>query len=101
MVYTSVRKFGCPCARDNQKCHRTTKNTNVVVRRTTINCYAPAVKLDPIYLVPSVDNQKLGRTTRNCHLVVRGTTIYFSLIRTLYIDMIRLFEFLIDLAANA
>ncbi len=86
-VPASVRKFGCPCARDNQKRRRTTKNTDVVVRRTTINFYAPAVKLDPIYLVPSTDNQKLGRTTRNCNLVVRGTTIYFSLIRTLPIIM--------------
>ena len=73
----SVRKFGCPCARDNQTSRRTTKNTDVVVRRTTINFHAPAVKLYPICLVPSI------RTTRNCNLVVRGTTIYFSLIRTL------------------
>ncbi len=48
MLLTSVRKFGCPCARDNQKSRRTTKNTDVVVRWTTINFYAPIVKLDPI-----------------------------------------------------
>ncbi len=35
----SVRNFGCPCARDsgNQKSRRATKNTDAVVRRTTIN----------------------------------------------------------------
>ncbi len=41
----SVRNFGCPCARDNQKSRRATKNTDAVVRRTTINFDAPAVKL--------------------------------------------------------
>ena len=66
------------------KSRRTTKNTDVVVRRTTINFHAPAVKLYPICLVPSI------RTTRNCNLVVRGTTIYFSLIRTLVMIIILL-----------
>ena len=67
LLLTSVRKFGCLSTRDNHKCHRTTKNTNVVVRRTTINCYAPAVKLDPHlpcfkYGQPKTwtDNQKMS-----------------------------------------
>ena len=77
LLIISVRKFGCPCARDNQKSRRTTKNTDVVVRRTTINFHGQALKLDPIYLIPSTDNLKLGRTTRNCNLGVHGTTIYF------------------------
>ncbi len=50
----SVRKFGCPCARDNQKNRRTTRNTDG--RRTTINFHAPAVKF---YLVTRI------RTTKN------------------------------------
>ena len=62
-VIYSVWKFGCPCARDNQTSRWTTKNADVVVRWTTINFYTSAVKLDPIYLVPSTDNQHLGRTT--------------------------------------
>ena len=81
-VVISVRNFGCPCARDNQKSRRTTKNTSVVVRRTIINFLRPSWETRPhlIYLVPSTDNQKLGRTTNNnCKLVVRGTTIYFFL----------------------
>ncbi len=36
---SSVRNVGCPCARDNQKRCRTTKNTDAVVRQTTINLY--------------------------------------------------------------
>ena len=43
---------------DNQKSRRTTKNTDVVVRRTTINFHAPAVKLYPVYLVPSIRTTK-------------------------------------------
>ena len=65
----SVRNFGCPCARDNQKSCLTTKNTDVVVQRTTMNFHTPSVKLDSIYIAPSTDNQKLGQTTRNCNLV--------------------------------
>ncbi len=79
----SIRKIWLSVRRENQISRRTTKNTDVIVRRTTINFHAPAVKLDPIYLAPNSDNQKRGLTTRNCNLVVRGTTIYFSLIRTL------------------
>ena len=87
-VVTSVRNFGCPCARDNQKSLRTTKNTDAVVRWTTINFGAPAVKLNRNhFMVYFMDNKKLGRTTSNCNLLVRGTTVYFSLIRTLVVTM--------------
>ncbi len=44
-VHASVRNFGCPCARDNQTSRRTTKKTDAVVRRTTINFDAQAVRL--------------------------------------------------------
>ena len=83
MVGFSVRNFGCSCARANQTCHRTTKNTDAVVHKVFMpqlwNSTQPLI----VYLVPSMDNQNLGRTTKNCSLVVHGTTIYFSLIRTL------------------
>ncbi len=89
MFISSVQNFGCPCARDNQKSRRTTKNTDAVIQQTTINFDAPAVKLNRSnYLVPCSDNQKHERTTRYCNLVVRGTTIYFSLIRTLAIAQV-------------
>ncbi len=52
-------QIGCPCARDDQQSRRTTKNTDLVVRRATINFHVPAEKLHPIYLVPSI------RTTKN------------------------------------
>ena len=61
-LLTSVGNFGCPCALDNQKCHRTTKNTDAVVQRTTIN----NIQNSPLYMcIPSTDKQKPGRTTRN------------------------------------
>ena len=90
LLIISFRNFGCPCARDNQKSHRTTINIDVVVQPTIINFHVSTVKLEQIYLVPSADNQNLGRTTRKCNLVVRGTTIYFFLIRTLLLINITL-----------
>ena len=82
IYHTSIRKFGshAPGA---------TKNVGgqpkilmqLVVRWTTINFDAPAVKLNHSnYLVPCMDNQQVGRTIIHRNLVVRGTTIYFSLI---------------------
>ncbi len=92
-MHTSVRNFGCPCAWVNQKSCRTTKNTDAVVRRTTINFEALAVNSTTaiiVYLVPCTGNQNFRRTTRNGNLVIRGTTIYFSLIRTLQRKFVRI-----------
>ena len=73
----SVRNFGCPCARNNQKGHRTTTNTDAVVRRTTIKFPCPIceTRLQPliVYLVPSTDNQKLGRTTKHLFFLISNT----------------------------
>ncbi len=83
-VYTSVRKVGCPCARDNQKSCRTTRNNDAVVRRTTIHLYQNSPN-SSISLIskPCSKYGQLQTWTDNKIFVTWLTTIYLSLIRTL------------------
>ena len=77
----SVRNFGCPCERDNQKKSRRT-TTKYWCSCPTDN-HKSLAKGHLCTCILSKDIQKLGRTTKNCNLVVRRRTVYISLIRTL------------------